>query len=136
MNHLIPIRVYYEDTDSGGVVYHANYLKFAERARTELLRSLGFENKSLQEQEGIIFVVRHIEADYLKPAFLDCSLQVRSEVLDIKNASIVLQQNVFREEDLVCAMKVVLVCVDKKELKTTRLPDDIKSGFEKYKIKG
>jgi len=77
MTHFTEIRVYYEDTDIGGVVYHPNYLKFAERARTEMLRDMGYENKSLRESKGILIVVRHIEADYFKPPALMMSLRFK-----------------------------------------------------------
>src|SRR5471032_1766224 len=92
----LSLRVYYEDTDAGGVVYHANYLKFCERGRTELLRALGFSNKSLSEQRGLLFVVRKLEADYLLPAFLEDELEVRTVIAEIKNASFSMRQEVFR----------------------------------------
>jgi acyl-CoA thioester hydrolase len=132
MNHSTPIRVYYEDTDSGGVVYYANYLKFAERGRTELLRSAGFENKSLQENKGIAFVVRHIEADYFKPAFLDNLLEVKTRVLEVKNASVVMEQTIFRNADLLFSLTVTLASVDLSKFAPVRLSDDLKNVFQKY----
>jgi acyl-CoA thioester hydrolase len=74
-----PVRVYYEDTDAGGVVYYANYLRFFERARTEWLRAIGFEQQLLRNEDGIVFAVRHVEIDYLKPAVLDDALQVEAD---------------------------------------------------------
>lgn len=132
MNSRTSIRVYYEDTDSGGVVYYANYLKFAERGRTELLRSEGFTNKSLLESKGFAFVVRHIEADYLKPAVLDDLLEVRTEVLEIKNASVVMRQTIFCHDAVLFKLNVVLACVDLNEFKPVRIPEDLKTGFQKY----
>lgn len=134
MQHVLPVRVYYEDTDAGGVVYHANFLKFAERGRTELLRSLGFTNTSLVEKEGFLFVVRHIEADYRKPGRLEEDLEVVSVVEEIKNASFVMRQTVSRGSDILCVMKVALVCVEmnKTDIKPVRIPDHLKSGFETY----
>lgn len=80
MSHSIKVRVYYEDTDAGGVVYHASYLKYAERGRTELLRFLGFENTSLQDQYGTIFVVKLLTVDYLKTAHLDDLLRIETSI--------------------------------------------------------
>lgn len=132
MNHSTAIRIYYEDTDSGGVVYYANYLKFAERARTELLRSEGFENKSLLENKGFVFVVRHIEADYLKPAILDDLLDVKTEVIEIKNASVTLKQSMFCRNVMLFTLNVTLACVDAQTFTPARMPDDLKYGFQKY----
>ena len=95
MKHKIPIRVYYEDTDAGGVVYHANFLKFAERGRTEFLRAVGFENTELKKNKGMIFVVRRIEVDYHKPAFLDDPLIMQSSIEAMKNPSFTMDQAVF-----------------------------------------
>ncbi len=132
MHHSHPIRVYYEDTDAGGVVYHANYLKFAERARTELLRVLGFGNKALAENAGFIFVVRHINADYFKTAHLDDLLDVKTNASHIKNSSFILKQRVVRDESLIFSADVTLVCVDKNTYKPVRLPDDLRQGFSTY----
>ena len=94
-HHSIDIRVYYENTDAGGVVYHANYLNFGERGRTEFLRYLGHENNELEKEFGTIFVVRHIEIDYHKPAFLDDLLRLDTSIDSIKNTSFVMRQNHF-----------------------------------------
>ena len=126
------MRVYYEDTDSGGVVYYANYLKFAERARTELLRSEGFENKSLLESKGFVFVVRHIEADYLKPAALDDLLEVKTAVLEVKNASVTLKQSICCRNTLLFTLDVTLACVDAKEFVPVRMSEDLKTCFTKF----
>lgn len=141
MRHRIPIRVYYEDTDAGGVVYHANFLKFAERGRTEFLRAVGFENRMLEKTKGLIFVVRHISVDYLKPAFLDDHLTMQSTIEELKNTSFTMHQAVFREKraengpgeaELICDMHVVLVCVETEKIQPARIPEDIKLAFQNY----
>ncbi len=141
MRHRIPIRVYYEDTDAGGVVYHANFLKFAERGRTEFLRAVGFENRTLEKSKGLIFVVRRISVDYLKPAFLDDHLVMQSTIEELKNTSFTMHQAVFREKraengvmeaELICDMHVVLVCVETEKIQPARLPEDIKLAFQNY----
>jgi acyl-CoA thioester hydrolase len=111
--HSLDIRVYYEDTDAGGIVFYANYLKFAERGRTEYLRDIGFENKSLMDKQGVIFVVRRIEADYLTPAYLDDMLRMETSVIELKNASFKMKQSLFRHKELVFSVDVILVCVDR-----------------------
>jgi acyl-CoA thioester hydrolase len=130
MSHKIDVRIYYEDTDSGGVVYHASYLKFGERGRTELLRFLGFENKSLQDHEGILFVVRHISADYIKTAHLDDLLSLETSIVQLKNASLVMKQSAFRGKEMVFSMDVTLVCVDYKTYRPTNLPAIVRQKFE------
>src|SRR5271154_7207748 len=96
--HRYTLRVYYEDTDAGGVVYHANYLRFAERARTEALRDLGVPHAEMAEQHGLMFMVRRVKLDYLKPARLDDSLLVVTRPLEIRLASMDLQQSFVRRE--------------------------------------
>ncbi len=126
----IPIRIYYEDTDDGGVVYHANYLKFGERGRTELLRSLGFDNKSIQAQYGVLFVVRTIAADYIKTAHLDDLLRIDTSIIQLKNASFTMKQAVFRGKDMVFSMDVALVCVDQNSYRPVPVPPEVKTKFE------
>ena len=135
MTHNLDIRVYYEDTDAGGIVYYANYLKFCERGRTELLRSAGFENKPLMEREGFIFVVRHLEADYLASAYLDDMLKMETVVETVKNASFVMKQTIFRrtseaQEQKIFHMDVTLVCVGTNG-KPVRIPDNLKEALLK-----
>ena len=128
MQNELKIRVYYEDTDAGGVVYHANYIKFCERARSETLRAAGFDNHSLIKDPGILFVVRQLEADYLAPARLDDALVVRSSLLEYKNASFRMLQEIYREESLVFAMKIWLVCIN-LEGRPTRVPDNLREAL-------
>ncbi|MCC7016710.1 MAG: YbgC/FadM family acyl-CoA thioesterase [Rhodospirillales bacterium] len=94
--HIFPVRVYYEDTDAGGVVYYANYLRFAERARTEMLRRLGIESSRLMAKKGIAFAVRRCEADYRRPARLDDRLEVRTRLRGIGGASLEMEQRIVR----------------------------------------
>ncbi len=97
-----PVRVYYEDTDAGGVVFYANYLKFFERARTEMLRAMGYEQDELIATEGIIFVVRSVQIDYLSPARFNEQLQVSAEVSEVKKASLTFEQVIARGDDVLC----------------------------------
>lgn len=132
MKHSIDIRIYYEDTDAGGVVYHSNYLNFAERGRTEFLRSLGHQNSELEKEQGILFVVRHTEIDYHKPAFLDDALCLETAIESLKNTSFIMHQAVKRGEELIADMKVAIVCVDTNTLKPVGLPDSIKDEFKQF----
>lgn len=119
--HVFPIRVYYEDTDAAGIVYYANYLKFAERARTELMRSLGIEHRTLLASDGIAFAVRRCEADYLKPARLDDLIEVHTRVLALRGASLEAEQVVRRGADELARLKLRLACMDRRG-RPARLP--------------
>ena len=130
--HSMDVRVYYEDTDAGGVVYHGNYLNFGERGRTEFLRDVGFENKKLADSLGIIFVVRHVEIDYLKPAHLDDLLTQETAILELKNSSFVMSQKIFRDGEPISDMRVVLVCVETENYTPVRLPENVKEAFQGY----
>ena len=132
MKHTIDIRIYYEDTDAGGIVYHPNYLKFAERGRTEFLRHTGFNNSDLQNDIGVMFVVRHIDIDYLKTAVLDDALTLETTIQNIKNTSFTMHQRTCRGDDVIADMHVVMVCVDMKTHKPVRLPENIKEAFQLY----
>lgn len=127
-SHSIDIRVYYEDTDAGGIVFYANYLRFAERGRTEFLRARGHENKALMEQQGVIFVVRRVEADYMSPAYLDDMLRLETSIIEVKNASFKMKQSLFRHNDLIFTADVILVSVDRAG-KPTRLPDELRTAI-------
>lgn len=126
--HDFPVRVYYDDTDAGGVVYHANYLKFCERARSEYLRSLGFENSGLREKNGIIIVVKSLEAEYLSPARLDDALVVQTRLLSVKNTSFVMEQKVRKNEGDIFVMTVLLVCIN-DSARPTKIPDPVRNIF-------
>ncbi|WP_019864106.1 tol-pal system-associated acyl-CoA thioesterase [Methylovulum miyakonense] len=119
---LWPIRIYYEDTDAGGVVFYANYLKFFERARTERLRAMGYEQDELRNQEGILFVVRSVQVDYLSPARFNDLLQVSAEVTLIKNASLTFTQAVARGNEVLATGLVRIACLDAGTLRPKVIP--------------
>ena len=121
----LQLRVYYEDTDAGGVVYYANYLAFMERARTELLRSLGHENQQLLDEQGVVFAVRRARIDYLSPARLDDLLEVIVSIRQMRRASLVFEQQVVRGDELLCKGEITLACVDHEHFRPTAIPDSI-----------
>jgi len=122
-----PIRVYYEDTDSGGVVYYANYLKFMERARTEYLRLLGFEQDRLREEQGILFTVHSLQVDFRSPARFNDALEVSAELSDVRRASLLFSQVVRRQGEpaVLCAGMVRIACVDAQSFKPASIPEVI-----------
>jgi len=124
-----PVRVYWEDTDAGGVVYYANYLKFLERARTEWLSALGLEQDRLAETAGVVFVVRRVEADYLRPARFNDRLEVRCELAEVNRASLSMAQEVRRGEDLLLAALVRVACVDREAFRPARIPAFVMDAF-------
>lgn len=130
--HSHPVRVYYEDTDAAGIVYYANYLKYAERGRTELLRTLGLENGTMMGEKGLAFAVRHCSADYIKPARLDDSLYVRTYVVELAGASLTMQQDVCRDGDVLVSMEVRLACIDVDSGRAMRLPIAVRDAFAGY----
>lgn len=118
-----PVRVYYEDTDSGGVVYYANYLKFMERARTEWLRALGFEQDALISEDGVMFAVRRCSVDYLRPARFNEQLQVSAVMTERKRTSIVFEQEVSRGEEVLCRGLIRIVCLDAQRFRPVAIPE-------------
>jgi len=130
-----PVRVYYEDTDAGGVVFHANYLKFFERARTEWLRATGISHHALVQEHGIVFVVRHVAIDYLAPAKLDDELSITVAVEKIGGASVYFLQQAWHagsgETRLLATARVKVVCVDADAMRPTPFPEPVlqKIGF-------
>jgi len=120
-----PVRVYWEDTDAGGVVYYATYLKFLERARTEWLRALGIEQPALAETDGVVFVVRRIEVDYLAPARFNDALDVRCRLLDRGRASLVMAQRIVRANADLLQAVVRIACVSRDGFRPARIPDSI-----------
>lgn len=120
-----PVRVYYEDTDAGGIVYYANYLKFCERARTEWLRSLGVEQDGWLES-GTAFVVRHATLDLKAPARFNDQLVVQTRVTQLKRASVSFQQQIFNQrQQLLCSANVKAACVSIQEMKPVAIPAPI-----------
>ena len=120
-----PVRVYYEDTDSGGVVYHANYLKYFERARTEWLRSRGFEQTDLLRNYGVVFVVRAITLDYFKPALFNDMLEVTVELAESGKSQMVLAQSVRRGHAALAEARIRLACVNSTSFKPDQMPGAI-----------
>lgn len=125
MIHKFQLRVYYEDTDLAGIVYYANYLKFIERARTEWVRGLGIDQTQLKEDEGIVFAVRRVEADYLAPAVFDDELEVQTSTIQVTGARLVLQQDVVRGGDVLFSATVTLVALGETG-QPARLPANLR----------
>ena len=126
--HLFPLRVYYEDTDSAGIVYYANYLKFAERARTEMMHLLGGDYARILAEDGIAFAVRRCEVDFLAPARLDDVLQVRTAVTETGGASVRAAQIIHRQDDDLARMEVRLACIDRAG-QPARIPDVLRAAL-------
>ncbi len=136
-----PVRVYYEDTDSGGVVYYANYLKYMERARTEWLRSLGLEQDRLIKEEGVIFAVRSVQVDYLKPALFNQLLSVSAEIMETGKASLTFKQEVVVDKNsiltgggseavssdqVLCRGQIKIACLDAESMRPYAIPDPVR----------
>lgn len=117
-NFSLPVRVYYEDTDAGGIVYYVNYLKFMERARTEWLRALGFNQANLP----VLFVVKDVKLSYQLPAVLDDALEVRVAVASYRGARITFHQQITRNTNVLCSGSIEVACVDRQSLRPCRLP--------------
>lgn len=129
--HRFRVRVYYEDTDAGGVVYHASYLRFAERARTEALRDLGVPHAEMTSQHGLMFMVRRVKLDYLAPARLDDSLLVVTLPLLLRAAAVELRQSFFRfgEERPLVVLEALLACVRVADQRPARVPERWRSAL-------
>ena len=126
-----PVRVYYEDTDAGGVVYHARYLHFYERARTEFLRTLNFSQQALLNEHQLAFVVKSMQIDYNFPAKLDDLLDVITQVTEVKGATILFSQCLKRADTVLSTATVKVACVDLGKMKPAALPTEIKAAFLK-----
>jgi acyl-CoA thioester hydrolase len=129
--HVFPLRVYYEDTDAGGIVYHANYLRFAERARTEMLRDEGVNQSELMAEKGIAFAVRHCAADYIKPGRLDDRLEVHTRIVEVGRGSLRCEQAVKCDGTDLVTMHLRLVCLNLKG-RPARLPAEVRAGLLNY----
>ena len=126
--HTFPLRVYYEDTDLAGIVYYANYLKFIERARSEWVRGLGIDQALLRAKQGIVFAVRRVEADYLRPAVFDDVLSVQTVLADHSGARLVLDQAVLRGAQTLFTARVTLVCLTAAGT-ATRFPTALRTAL-------
>lgn len=124
-----PVRVYYEDTDAGGVVFYANYLKFYERARTEMLRDMGFEQDELIAQEAVIFVVRSVQVDYLKPAKFNNMLKVSAQMSLVKSASLTFEQTIMCDQELLSKATIRIACLDAATMRPKLIPDLLKQAL-------
>ena len=117
-----PVRVYWEDTDAGGVVYYANYLRFMERARSEWLRAYGFEQDILRDEAGVVFVVRRVEVDYLSPARFNDQIDVSVDLNELGRASLSVEQTLTRGATRLVSARVTLACVDAARFKPVKIP--------------
>jgi acyl-CoA thioester hydrolase len=125
--HLFPLRVYYEDTDFSGVVYHASYLRFLERGRTEFIRACGIDQQKLHRETGVYFVVRRMEIDWIKPALMDDELVVETAPATLRGASMILSQRILRGQEVLTTAEVVVAIL--KDGRPTRLPDSFRAAF-------
>ena len=130
-NFFHKLKVYYEDTDSGGVVYYANYLKFLERARTEALFSIGFSNKKIQEEFNALIIVKSCNIEYKKSAFLEDELTIRSFVKSITKTSFFMNQIITKDEEIIVEAQVHLVFIDKNG-RPIKIPEDVYLKFKPY----
>ncbi len=127
----LPVRVYFQDTDAGGVVYHASYVNFMERARTEWLREhYGYSNGGLMREFGVVFVVRSLRLNYLKPALLDDLLSVSAQIKDTGRSRLTLLQNVQRGDEVLTEGEVHLVCVSAESFKPVSVPEVLRKQWK------
>ncbi len=124
MTHRLPVRVYYEDTDMAGIVYYANYLRYIERARSDWVRGLGLDQTKMKD-DGVVFAVRRVEADYLSPAKLDDALMVETEVMSLTGVRLVMDQQVKRGEEILFHAVVTVVCIGEAG-QPVRLPTEVR----------
>ena len=129
--HVMPLRVFYEDTDAAGIVYYANYLKFTERARTELLRLVGLSHSRLLKEEGLTFAVKRCALDYIAPARLDNEVEVHTRILSVGGASLNVEQIVCRDGHDLVRTRIRIACVD-GEGRARRLPARVRDTLERF----
>ncbi len=127
--HHLSVRVYYEDTDAAGIVYHANYLRFAERGRTEMLRAAGFEHAGILKETGTAFTVISMQINFKSPAKLDELLDVQTRMVSVGGASMEMAQGIYRGEVLLVDMIVKIACIDRNG-KAARLPEAVRELFK------
>ncbi len=129
-SHVFPLQVYWEDTDGGGIVYYANYLKFTERARTDMLRGLNINQQQILTDSGHIFVVRDCQIEYLIPARMDDSLSVRTELTAVKGATLTMRQQVYRESELLIDSNVRVAVLDKETGRPKRMSAEVREKLD------
>ncbi len=125
------VKVYYEDTDAGGVVYYANYLKYLERARTEALSTIGLSNTKIKNDFGALIIVKSCNIEYKKSAYLEDDLQIKSFVDSTSKTSFLMNQSIFKDEELIVEAKILLVFINEK-FKPIKIPEKILSDFQPY----
>ena len=130
-NFIHNVKVYYEDTDAGGVVYYANYLKYLERARTEALSTIGLSNKKIKNDFGALIIVKSCNIEYKKSAYLEDDLRIKSFINSISKTSFFMSQSIFRVEDLIVEAKIHLVLINEK-FKPIKIPERILTDFKPY----
>ena len=130
-NFFHKLKVYYEDTDSGGVVYYANYLKYLERARTEALSIIGLSNKKIKNDYGAFIIVKSCNIEYNKSAYLEDHLQIKSFIDSKSKTSFLMNQSIFKDEDLIVEAKIHLVFINEKS-KPVKIPEKILTDFKPY----
>ena len=128
--HRLPVRIYWEDTDGSGIVYHARFLHFAERARTEVLRRLGIQQQDMLQDTGISFVLRRLTADYRAPARLDDLLEVRTRATRLSAVTLEMEQEIWRDRQCLTVIAVQLVCINRAG-RPVRLPAAVKSAIDR-----
>ena len=133
--YCLPLRIYYEDTDAGGIVYYANYLRFAERARTEMLRHAGIEQQGFRAQNGLIFAVSSCQIHYRQPARLDDRIIVKARVEAMTAARIKMQQEIWRDGDRLADLEVQIVCL-REDGRPARVPPMVKASLELFTREG
>ncbi len=131
IEHRLPVRVYYADTDAGGIVYHATYLAFAERGRTEMLRMIGVDLLALKEEKHLVFAVRRCEMDFLRPARLDDFLDVRTKMLAMGGATMDVFQSVYRQDEELVRIRVQLACM-RLDARAARIPAAVRGIVQDY----
>ncbi len=129
--HVLPVRVYYEDTDAAGIAYYANYLKFAERARTEMLRLAGIQQSEVRRQYGVAFAVRDCKVDYCQPARLDDLVEVRSRLTGLRGASADMAQEISRDGDVLVRLDLRIACIG-PDARPARFPATLRAALERY----
>lgn len=129
--HVLPLRVYYEDTDAAGIVYYANYLRFAERARTEMLRLAGISQSVMAQDHGLAFAVRDCSVDYKRPARLDDLVEVRSRLLRLGAAAVKAEQRITRDAEELACIQARVACIG-RDGKASRIPESVRSALLPY----
>jgi acyl-CoA thioester hydrolase len=136
MTHTLTLRVYYQDTDAGGIMYHANYLAFAERARAEALRAMGIPHAEMVRQHGAMFVVRRINLDYQRPARLDDLIEIETRIIEVGGASAKLCQHFRRDSDSLAVLDIWLGCARLADGRAVRMPEPWRIGMTAEKFEG